>query len=66
MKDDWKLCRFIRRVINKTRLLLGYTLISRHGFTVKLRGFKQIKSNPRRVKDYNVDDFSWRVKGWRR
>lgn len=65
MEDDWKICRFIRRVVNKTRLLLGYTLVNRHGYKVRMRGFKQEWSNPRRTKVYNCDDFSWRVYGWR-
>ena len=54
----------IRILINKTLLLLGFTLINRKGtkiVTVKFRGGRQIKSNRNRRFDYRMDDDGWRV-----
>lgn len=56
--------RKIRILLNKTLLLLGFTLINRKGtkiVTVKVRGGIQIKSNRNRTLDYSMDDDGWKI-----
>ena len=46
---------------NKLLLYLGFTLVNKHGYTVRLVKGQQIMSNPKRVKPYSLDDPSWRI-----
>lgn len=46
---------------NKLLLILGFKLVNKHGYTVHLKNGAQVKSNPYRVKDYSLDDASWRL-----
>ena len=46
---------------NKLLLHLGFTLVNKHGYTVRLVKGQQIMSNPKRVKPYSLDDPSWRI-----
>lgn len=63
--DDWKVCIYIRRIVNNIRIFLGYTLINRHGYTVKIRNLRQVWDNPNRRRPYGLDDRGWRIKGWK-
>lgn len=49
------------KIHNKLLLYLGFTLVNKHGHTVRLVKGQQIMSNPKRVKPYSLDDPSWRI-----
>ena len=49
------------QIRNKLLLYLGFTLVNKHGYTVRLVKGQQIMSNPKRVKPYSLDDPSWRI-----
>lgn len=55
------MCNYFRMIKNHLLLYLGYTLVNRDGFTVKLYKGKQVMSNPRRKTAYRLDHFSWKI-----
>ena len=61
-ESKWKKLRttFIK-IRNKLLLYLGFTLVNKHGHTVRLIKGQQVMSNPKRVKPYSLDDPSWRI-----
>ena len=55
------MCRKLRAIKNRMLLRLGVTMVNAHGYTVHLYKGRQVKSNPRRIKDYSMDDEGWRI-----
>ena len=49
------------QIRNRLFLYLGFTLVNKHGHTVRLIKGQQVMSNPKRVKPYSLDDPSWRI-----
>ena len=61
-ESKWKkLHTTFTKIRNKLLLYLGFTLVNKHGYTVRLVKGQQIMSNPKRVKPYSLDDPSWRI-----
>jgi len=53
--------RYLRMYKNRFLLVLGFTLVNKHGYTVKIIDGVQVWDNPLRKKPYSLDDSSWTV-----
>lgn len=49
------------KFINHIKLLLGFTLVNKHGHLVKSINGKQVWSNHKRKRPYSLDDPNWKI-----